>query len=151
VAAKKYEHDRHLVNYLLQPLVQLRIGFINVCLSLIFVLLLGAYVYMKFVQFADVVTTLTEANDEIGTMLRSYLESVGVTAAILGVIFVVVSLLTSIYFTHRLVGPTVAFRRHIDALIAGDYKVKTTLRNHDAFTEVAESLNKLSDRLAQGR
>lgn len=149
MATKKYQHDRHLVNYLLQPLVQLRIGFINVCLSLIFVLLLGAYVYMKFVQFADVVTTLTEANDEIGGMLHSYLASVGITAAVLGAVFVVLSLLSSVYFTHRLVGPTVAFRRHIDALIAGDYKVKTKLRNHDAFTEVADSLNKLSDRLAQ--
>lgn len=147
----KYEHDRHLMNYLLQPLVQLRIGFMNICLSLIFVLLLGAYIYMKFVQFAEVVTTLTEANDEIGTMLQSYIQSVGLTAAGLGAVFVVVSLVSSIYFTHRLVGPTVAFRRHIEALIAGDYKVKTTLRARDAFTEVADSLNQLSDRLSQNK
>lgn len=143
----QYKHQRKLVNFLLQPMVQLKIGVINVCVSTIFVLLLGAYVYMKFVQFVDVVTTLTEASDEIGSMLTSYLNNVAITATVLGVIFVLVSLCASIFFTHRLVGPTIAFRRHIDALAAGDYKVKTKLRNHDAFVEVAESLNKLSESL----
>ncbi len=147
--AQQFQHQRHLKNFLLQPMVQLRLGFINVCLSLIFVLLLGSYVYMKFVQFAEVVTTLTEANDEIGSMLHSYVSSVGMTAGVIGVVFIIVSLLASVYFSHRMVGPTIAFRRHIEALIAGDYKVKTKLRAHDAFSEVADSLNRLSERLSQ--
>ncbi len=144
-----FKRQRKLKNFLLQPMVQLRLGFINVCLSLIFVLLLGTYVYMKFVQFAEVVTTLTEANDEIGSMLQSYVTEVGTTAAVIGIVFIIVSLLASVYFSHRMVGPTIAFRRHIEALIAGDYKVQTKLREHDAFTEVADSLNRLSERLSR--
>lgn len=142
-----YKHQRKLANFLLQPMVQLRIGAINVMLSLTFVLLLGAYVYMKFVQFVEVVTTLTEASDEVGTMLSEYLGKVALTGGVLALVFVLISLATSIYLTHRLVGPTVAFRRHIDALIGGDYKVNTKLRSHDAFVEVADSLNRLSEAL----
>ncbi len=140
---------RRMVNFLLQPMVQLRLGFINVCLSLTFTVLLGTYVYMKFVQFADVVATLTEANDEISDMLGSYLASVATTAALGAVAFIIVSLAASVYTTHRLVGPTIAFRRHINALIGGDLKVKTKLRQGDAFVEVADSLNKLSDHLVE--
>jgi len=42
------------------------------------------------------------------------------------------------------VGPTVAFRRHLRALAAGDYSARTYLRPHDAFQEVADELNALS-------
>jgi methyl-accepting chemotaxis protein len=142
-----YQHKRRLVNYLLQPAVQLRFGVVNVALSLLFVGGLGAYSYSRFVQFAEVVTTLTQANEEIATLLTEYLSGVATTAAASGLLFIVVSLVASVYLSHKLVGPTVAFRRHIGRLIDGDFAAKTSLRQGDAFREVAEDLNRLSERL----
>ncbi len=53
----------------------------------------------------------------------------------------------SIYFTHKMVGPTVAFRRQINALKSGNYRSKVYLRQGDAFGEVAVELNELADEL----
>ncbi len=141
--------QRRIANFLLQPLVQLKLGLLNVVLSLIFVVSLGAYAYGRFKQFADVVATLTQANDEIARMLASYLNGVGATALAASVVFVIINLAASVYITHRLVGPTIAFRRHIRRLYDGDFRVKTKLRASDAFSEVADDLNRLSDRLQE--
>jgi methyl-accepting chemotaxis protein len=144
-----YKVQRKLVNFLLQPLLQLRIGLINVVLSFVFVLALGVYVYQKLIQFADVVETLTQADADVATLLRTYLASVGWTAFGLAIAFVLFSLCASVYMTHKLVGPTVAFRRHIRGLMDGNFTVKTRLRSGDAFLEVADDLNRLSDRLME--
>ena len=50
----------------------------------------------------------------------------------------------SMLFTHRLVGPTVAFRKHLIAIESGDFCHRTVLRKNDAFQEVAVQLNDLS-------
>lgn len=145
----KYSTQRRLVNYLLQPLVQLRVGLVNVVLSLVFVAGIGTYAYGRFVQFSDVVATLTQADDQVASLVAAYLRSVGGTVLAASVGFVLVNLLASIYVTHRLVGPTVAFRRHIRGLLDGNFDVKTKLRRGDAFGEVAEDLNRLSERLGE--
>jgi methyl-accepting chemotaxis protein len=144
-----YHAQRKLINLMLQPLIQLRIGMVNVVLSFLFVLALGAYIYQKLIQFADVVTTLTEADSEVTSLLGNYLASVGWTALGLAAVFFTISLAASIYMTHKLVGPTVAFRRHIRGLMDGNFTVKTKLRTGDAFLEVADDLNRLSDRLME--
>jgi signal transduction histidine kinase len=57
----------------------------------------------------------------------------------------------SIVFTHRLIGPTIAFRRHIRALTEGKYQSRVVLRKGDAFIEVADDLNKLAETLEKKR
>lgn len=149
--AVTHKRQRKLVNFLLQPLVQLKIGAFNLGVSFVFVVLLGVYVYQKFIQFTEVVAQLTQADKEIFSLIQGYLESVGITAVGLAVMFVAVNLAGTIYLTHKLVGPTIAFRRHIRALMEGNYQMKTRLRTGDAFAEVADDLNQLSDRLASGK
>lgn len=144
-----YPHQRKVINYLLQPLVQLRIGIVHLILSLAFVVALGIYMYLRLVRFADVVTTLTQADEDVAGLLSRYLTSVAWTGVGLGVTFIVISLVASIYLTHKLVGPTIAFRRHIRGLMDGNFGVKTRLRKGDAFEEVAADLNELSDRLSR--
>ncbi|MCX6127084.1 MAG: hypothetical protein NTV34_20365, partial [Proteobacteria bacterium] len=62
-------------------------------------------------------------------------------------IYIGLSAMISIKLTHSLIGPTVAFRRHIKMIADGKYDYKTVLRSGDAFREVAEDLNALSDEL----
>jgi methyl-accepting chemotaxis protein len=142
------KEQRRTRNFLLQPLVQMRLGLTNVAASLVFVLLLGFYAYKRLVAFSDVVATLTQADNEVKSLLTDYLGSVGITALVAAVVFFVVNLALSVYLTHKLVGPTIAFRRHIRALAAGDFRARTKLRSGDAFSEVADDLNVLSERLS---
>jgi methyl-accepting chemotaxis protein len=140
-------YKRRYTNFLLQPMVQIRIGLVNIAASVLFVAALGIYSYRRLVTFADVVTTLTQADTEVKGLLADYLGSVGMTAALVGVVFLLVNLTLSVYLTHKLVGPTIAFRRHINALAQGDFRAHTKLRVGDAFGEVADDLNRLSDKL----
>jgi len=141
----EFKHQRKLINYLLQPFVQLRIGVFSIVTALLFVFGLGTHVYLKLNQFADVVVTLTQADDEIHRLLSDYLVTVGWTAAGGAVLFILVNLVTTVYFTHKMVGPTVAFRRHIKAIMSGNFDAKVVLRKGDAFGEVAQDLNSLAD------
>jgi signal transduction histidine kinase len=132
---------------MLQPFLQVRIGLYNVVLSLIFCIIVGGYLYFKLMEFGEVVQTLTESDDTINELVRSYLISVGTVATSIGALFVLLSLGMSIYFTHKMVGPTIAFRRQINALKSGNYTAKISLRKGDAFNEVAQELNELADEL----
>src|SRR5437870_4162350 len=113
------QKQRRIANFLLQPVVQLRVGLYNVILSIGYVLLLGAFAYWRLGEFTEVVVTLTEADQEVLALLDDYMRRLAVTALVSGILFVLVNIAVSVWLTHRLVGPTVAFRRHIKGLIAG--------------------------------
>lgn len=51
--------------------------------------------------------------------------------------------------SHRIFGPTIPFRRHIQSLIDGDYTVRVQLRKRDEFQDLAEALNQLTNKLQE--
>jgi len=55
---------------------------------------------------------------------------------------------TTIY-THRIIGPTVALKRHIRALKDGLYSHRVHLRKHDELKDMAADLNELAEILEQ--
>jgi signal transduction histidine kinase len=137
-------------NFLLQPLLQVRIGLYHVVLTISFAVTVYAYLHAKMAEFSEVVETLTESDAAVGDLIRSYLLSVGIVTVGIGIVFVFVSLAVSVFFTHKMVGPTIAFRRHIQSLKAGNYEVRVKLRHGDSFQEVADDLNDLAKELGQG-
>jgi hypothetical protein len=147
--SKNMKSRRKMRNFLLQPVLQLRIGLYSFFLAFAFCVALGAYLYYKLMQFTDVIVTLTEASEEVYQKLNEHLVSAAFTVIIGGVLFLAINLAISIYVTHRMVGPTIAFRRHIIALKNGNYESRVKLRLGDAFNEVADDLNNLSDVLSK--
>lgn len=144
-----YKHQRKLVNLLLQPLIQLRIGMVNAAISLIFVGCLGWYAWDRLHQITGVITTLTQADEEISNLIAGYLYSVATVVVIATVLFVIITIVATVWMTHKLVGPSVAFRRQIANLLEGKFGTHMVLRKGDAFSEVAEDLNRLSDYLTR--
>ncbi len=138
---------RKFKNFMLQPFLQTKIGVYSVVISVLFSIVVGGYLYFKLMDFGDVIQTLTESDDSIKELIQQYLVSVGIVAGAIGILFIFMSLGMSIYFTHKMVGPTVAFRRQINALKSGNYRSKVYLRQGDAFGEVAVELNELADEL----
>jgi len=55
-----------------------------------------------------------------------------------------------IMYSHRIFGPTVPIRRHIGALLSGDYQSRITLRKRDEFKDIAMDLNRLAEKLGGG-
>lgn len=138
-------YKRKLSNYFLQPLVQVKLGLYAIILALGFCLSMVAVFYVNLHRFYDMVLELTDLRDEVTAILDSYIQGI-VTWIILGtIIYFALTVLMSIFFTHRLVGPTYAFRRHIRELSKANYKSRVCLRKADAFSEVAEDLNQLAE------
>ena len=50
-------------------------------------------------------------------------------------------------FSHRILGPTVAFERHIDELCRGNYQSRVRLRKKDEMIEMQTALNRLAEEL----
>ncbi len=144
-------HKRKLSNFLLQPLLQIRLGLYAIILSLIFSGTLAVIIYTNFFRFYDLILELTDLREDVEVLLRSYVQGMTVWIALAMVIYFFITVGVSIFFTHRLVGPTYAFRRHVRELIRGNYSSRVILRKDDAFQEVAEDLNELANTLEQLR
>ena len=139
---------RKLRNFLLMPQMQMRLGFYTLVLATFFFTALVGIVYLKMNEILSLVVQLTDAENEVQEVLFSYVQSMSWWIIFSVCLYVVVSLFVTIWYTHKLVGPSYAFRRHVKALIGGDMSARTKLRNGDAFGELADDLNLLSEKLA---
>jgi len=137
---------RQARNYLLQPFLQVRLGIYHVVLSAAFALAILGLMRAFLIKVRGWLG-LAGVHPEMEAALDEYLGEQVVWLALISLIFLVAAILVTVIFTHRLVGPTYAFRRHINRLIDGDYSARTQLRDTDAFDEVAADLNRLSEAL----
>ena len=133
---------RQLSNFLLQPLLQTKIGLYCIGLSLAFCATLASILYVNLSHLYQFIIDMTDAPDEVETIIFNYLSNLQnwIYLCVSAYILLVVSV--SIWYTHRLVGPMVAFKRHFEALDEGDFSHRTILRKGDAFHEAANTLNK---------
>lgn len=138
---------RKLSNFLLQPLLQTKIGIYSIVLSFAFAMLIGVICYVNLGDLFEFIIDMTDAPDEMHNIIRSYLISMQAWIYLSLACYVAITIALSIWYTHRLVGPTVAFRRHLEAIDNGEFEHRTILRKNDAFWEVAEKLNEVSDNM----
>ena len=136
---------RRVRNFVLQPLLQVKIGLYSIVLSLLFAAALAWIVYYNFAGLVNSVVLLTDAEDEVRDLFMDYWRGTQLWVYLSFFIYLAATVTLSILYTHRLVGPTIAFRRHIRLLREGRYNARTYLRRGDAFAEVAEELNRLSE------
>lgn len=136
---------------MLQPLLQIRLGLYSILLSLGFCLALLAIFYINFYKFYDLVLELTDLREEVTDILQQYVRGLVGWVSLGTAVYFCITVAVSIFFTHRLVGPTYAFRRHIRELKNGNYASRVVLRKGDAFQEVAEDLNDLAVSMEQMR
>lgn len=139
--------QRKFSNFLLQPLLQVRLGLYAIVLSIVFGLGVFTIIYVNFYKFYDLVLELTDLREEVTEILKGQIQDMVIWLLLALFAYFIVTVGISIFFTHRLIGPTYAFRRHIKELSRGNYKSRVTLRKGDAFTEVADDLNELAQKL----
>jgi hypothetical protein len=139
-----HKGQRRFRNFLLQPIIQLRIAAWAALVAALFSLAIAMLFNWALVNIADSYMEIGHLDDAQIAQTHSIFESVRLWALGLLLAQVAASVTTAILTTHRMVGPTVAFRQQIRALINGHFGRKLTLRNGDAFSEVADDLNELS-------
>ena len=141
--------SRSIRNYALQPLLQVKLGLYSILLSLAFAAVISGILYINLAKFSDIILQLTGVEDEVKDLLNQYIAPAKIQVALAVLLYVVVNIVVTILFTHKLIGPTIAFRRHVRMIAEGKLQYRTVLRKCDAFAELADDLNKLSSLLEQ--
>ena len=138
------KNPRRLKNFFLQPILQMKLGVYNVVLAIIFAFLVYLLFEVNFAALFATIIDLTENKESINEVIQQHMQVTMIWFLALSAGFVVANIIVAVWYTHRFVGPSVAFRRHLDAVMKEDYGFKTTLRQDDAFQDVADKLNELS-------
>lgn len=136
---------RRLRNFMLQPLLQVKLGLYAIILSALFAVATSAILYHNFAGLVNSIVLLTDAEDEVRELFMDYWKGTQLWIYLCFGVYLGATVLISVLYTHKLVGPQVAFRRHIRSIADGRYSARTYLRKGDAFSEVADELNRLSE------
>lgn len=136
--------SRSIRNYALQPLLQVKLGLYSILLSFVFALIVAGILYFNLAKFSSIIVQLTGVEEEVNDLLEQYIAPAKIQVLLTLATYVVLNMIGTIFLTHRLIGPTVAFRRHIRMIVEGKLQYRTNLRKGDAFVEVADDLNNLS-------
>lgn len=142
---------RQLRNLLLQPGLQSRLGLYCVIASVFFAAAVYGILLTNYSSITDAILQLTGNNDQVREIIGLHWNGTQIWIYLAAVAYVVAITLISVWYTHRMVGPTIAFRRHLERLEQGDFAYRTNLRRGDAFSEVADALNRLSSRMENKR
>ena len=139
---------RRIKNFLLMPNIQIRLGAYMVMLAILLLASLVSIVYVKMGEIVSLIVQLTDVEDEVEEVLLNYVQDMSWWILLAISLYIAINLAISVWYTHKMIGPTYAFRRHVKALAKGEFFAKTILRKGDAFEELAQDLNDLSDTLA---
>jgi hypothetical protein len=135
---------------LLHPGIQLGLALhvlaVGACFGLLFV-------WHAWHAYADLVTrSLASAPAALEVQLRQQTWSFAVVSLVMGVGYVLVVVGVCVAWSHRLLGPTVALRRHLQALRSGRCPGPLRLRRTDGpFLPVADALNEVARLLDERR
>ena len=135
---------RKISGYLIQPLMQSKIGIYCILLSIGLAVSIGWIIYSQFAELVQSVLVLTDAPEEVGRIFADYWASTQVWIYLVMAAYLLLTIIISLWYTHRFLGPTVAFRKHLEELAAGNFEYRTILRKGDAMVELAKALNRVS-------
>ena len=134
-------------NLLLQPSLQLKLPIQLLLLTAFFAVLVGVVLYFGFENLYEFVTMQGVIGEQLADAVKHQSHEITILFICMLVAYVLITIGLSVAYLHKLVGPTVAFKRHINALKNGAYASRLTLRKNDAFLEVATALNELAESL----
>ncbi len=138
---------RRTKNFVLQPLLQLKLPAYLLLLTFAFAFLFSVHSYVNFERLYTIMLQHTDQPAYFERVIEAQTANFKIVSASMSVAYVMLMLAITVMYTHRLVGPTVAFRRHIENIKNGDYASRIALRRSDAFNEVATELNELAQML----
>lgn len=139
-----FREQRKARNFLLQPTLQLRLPLYILLLSSLFVLLGLLLGNLYFEQtYVTMIQNTTQA-EYLQQVVSQQLHEFKSMALLLMFIYVLLTVLVTTIYTHKLVGPVIPLARHIRALAEGHYAHRVKLRRNDALQDLAGQLNELA-------
>jgi hypothetical protein len=95
---------------------------------------------------------ISEVPETYAVMIREQTHDFAIVSAAIFTGYVLLVMGLCLGYSHHLIGPIVALRRHIQALKDGNYRARTKLRKSDtAYLEMANDLDELAKTLGRGQ
>ena len=145
------DERRKARNLLLKPSLQMKLPLYTLILSFTFGLVALLLFYVYFEQLYAMMLENTTQGSYLRAAVRLQTSNFIEAASMLLVGYILLMVAVTTIYTHRIIGPTVALKRHIRALKDGLYSHRVQLRKHDELKDMAADLNELAEILEQYR
>lgn len=144
----KKDNKRSIKNYLINPREQLKLAFLITFQTLVAVAGACYFVYnMHYPLFESLIIVTGEVSDDNFQLLSDNTFATIKIISMFAALYVFMMSAVIVWYSHRFVGPEVAFRHHAKALTEGKTSARIRLRKGDAFKDLAGDLNKLAETL----
>lgn len=140
-------HQRSIKNILINPKYQFKYTFWLTASGLLLVLLNALMFYFKIKENYDILVELSPMTDDAKAQLYHELRMVILQLSGTSLVFVALTGLFGIVYSHRTAGPLYHFRRVFEQIKAGNLNARVRLRPNDDFKEVAQAFNDMMDSL----
>jgi len=138
-----------MTNLLLLPRLQLGMSMAILAITATFLICIAAMFYIGLEPLSEAIMQSTDADDEMRALVLDQLWHAAAQCGFLIFIYALFLLALTLAITHRMIGPTIAFKRHVDCLLEEDYTSRVRLRTSDAFQDLASRLNELAIKLGE--
>lgn len=137
---------RKIAQTIWQPFLQYKLLMCLLGGSVLVAIVLGAFLLFALSDMIGIIDAQGNANNYYGEMIGKEMINIFRYCGALFTLYVILLAAICITYTHKVIGPLSPINRHIDALIAGDYQHRLTLRKKDLplIQEQAEKLNTLA-------
>jgi signal transduction histidine kinase len=129
---------------LVRPRQQLKYAMILVCGGVLAQSVIIGSVVFVIHRSIQKVTELYQLDPQIGDSITNSITSALTLTLLVGTAIAMAAILIGIRLSHRIYGPMVPFRRHIDALKKGEFSSRIRLRKDDDLIEIRDALNDLA-------
>jgi hypothetical protein len=131
---------RRAVNLGIRPGLQLRLPLVVIAITVAFAALFAAHTDAAYGRFVRIGIDQPGLKALVAYQGRDFL----VVSLAMGTAYVLAILVACLVHGHRLLGPIVALRRHLEGMKNGDYSSSVVLRAGDVLSDVADDLNGLT-------
>jgi nitrate/nitrite-specific signal transduction histidine kinase len=138
---------RKIKNMFLAPKSQATTGGIIAIFGFVAITAIFSVILFRFSEMIDVLVAMASDSELAEQAAQNTKLTIWMTYATLIVGFIAFAMFMSVKLTHRYLGPMVAIRRHLDAVVEGQYDDRIQLREDDEFMDIAEKINVLTERL----
>jgi len=144
----KPKHKRKWVNAVWEPFLQFKLLMYMLGLTAIVAIALGTFLWFAFGNLIGSISTSAGASyyeDEMNMQLIYLFRYCGA----LFFLYVLLLAAVCVAYTHKLIGPFLPFKRHVEELTKGNYSHRVVLRKGDVrvLYEYADQLNELAKQL----
>jgi len=147
----EHVNRRSKMGWLIDPQHQLRFAFYLIGGGITALMLTCLYLLISLENDIQAILTKGQVPMDVSEALLDHVGRAELNVTGISLLLMFGSVFMGVKLSHRIYGPIVQIRKHVQNLINGDFKSRIHLRDRDHFVELQEDLNALAEKLEGGR